>query len=58
VQNEPRIGMSKEEVRAMWGEPTDSLWEEPGEGDRSELWSYGNSRSVRFVKSRVSALQK
>lgn len=58
AQNEPRIGMSKEEVRAMWGEPTDSRWEEPGEGDLSELWSYGNSRSVRFVNDRVSAIQK
>jgi hypothetical protein len=58
VGDEPKIGMTTEEVRAMWGEPTDSLWEEPGVGDRSELWSYGNSRSVRFVKSRVAAIQK
>jgi hypothetical protein len=57
-QSEPRLGMTTEEVRAMWGEPTESLWEEPGAGDRSELWSYGNSRSVRFVKNRVSAIQK
>jgi hypothetical protein len=55
---EPRIGMTMEEVRAMWGEPSDTRWEEPGEGDRSELWSYGNSRSVRFVNDRVSAIQK
>jgi hypothetical protein len=55
---DPRIGMTAEEVRAIWGEPTDTLWEEPGVGDRSEVWSYGNSRSVRFVKSRVSAVQK
>jgi hypothetical protein len=58
AQNEPRIGVTKEEVRAMWGEPTDSRWEEPGEGDLSEVWSYGNSRSVRFVNDRVSAIQK
>jgi hypothetical protein len=57
-QPEPRLGMTTEEVRAVWGEPTETLWEEPGVGDRSELWSYGNSRSVRFVKNRVSAIQK
>jgi hypothetical protein len=58
AQSEPRIGTTTEEVRAMWGEPTDTRWEEPGEGDVYELWSYGNSRSVRFVKDRVSAIQK
>jgi hypothetical protein len=55
---EPRIGMTPNEVRAMWGEPTDTRWEEPGEGDLYELWSYGDTRSVRFVKDRVSAIQK
>ena len=58
AQSEPRIGVTREEVRAMWGEPTDSGWEEPGEGDLYEVWSYGNSRSVRFVNDRVSAIQK
>src|ERR1700680_1723128 len=58
AQSEPRIGMTTAEVRAMWGEPTDTRWDEPGEGDLSELWSYGDSRSVRFVKDRVSAIQK
>jgi hypothetical protein len=57
-QREPQLGMTTEEVRTIWGEPAESLWEEPGVGDRSELWSYGNSRSVRFVKARVSAIQK
>jgi len=55
---EPRIGMTAEEVRHLWGEPTDMRWDEPGEGERSELWSYGNSRSIRFVNDRVSAIQK
>jgi hypothetical protein len=55
---EPRVGMTTEEVRAMWGEPTDTLWEEPGVGARSEVWSYGNTRSVRFVNNRVSAIEK
>ena len=56
---EPRIGMTTEEVRAIWGEPTDTHWEEPGDGDRSEIWSYGASRSVRFDgKRRVAAIQQ
>jgi hypothetical protein len=56
---EPRIGMTTEEVRAIWGEPTDTHWEEPGDGDLSELWSYGPSRSVRFDrKRRVAAIQQ
>jgi hypothetical protein len=56
---EPRIGMTTEEVRAIWGEPTDTHWEEPGDGDLSEIWSYGPSRSVRFDrKRRVAAIQQ
>jgi len=56
---EPRIGMTTEEVRAIWGEPTDTHWEEPGDGDLSEIWSYGASRSVRFdSKRRVAAIQQ
>jgi len=56
---EPRIGMTTEEVRAIWGEPTDTRWEEPGDGDLSEVWSYGASRSVRFDrKRRVAAIQQ
>ena len=56
---EPQIGMTTEEVRAIWGEPTDSHWEEPGDGDLSELWSYGASRSVRFDrKRRVAAISQ
>src|SRR5215471_6448813 len=56
---EPRIGMTTEEVRAIWGEPTDTRWEEPGDGDLSEIWSYGASQSVRFDrKRRVAAIQQ
>ena len=37
------------------GEPTDTFQEEPGDGGRFEVWSYGASRSVRFDrKSRVT----
>jgi hypothetical protein len=56
---EPRIGMTTDEVRAIWGEPTDSVQEEPGDGGRFEVWSYGASRSVRFDrKRRVAAIQQ
>ena len=56
---EPRVGMTTDEVRAIWGEPTDTVQEEPGDGPRVEVWSYGASRSVRFDrKRRVAAIQK
>ena len=56
---EPRIGMTTDEVRAIWGEPTDTVQEEPGDGGRFEVWSYGASRSVRFDrKRRVAAIQQ
>jgi hypothetical protein len=55
---EPRVGMTTEEVRAIWGEPTNTVQEEPGDGPRSEVWSYGDSRSVRFDRrGRVTAIQ-
>ena len=51
--------MTSDEVRAIWGEPTEIIQEEPGEGSRFEVWSYGDSRSVRFDrKRRVSSVQK
>jgi hypothetical protein len=56
---EPRIGMLSDEVRAIWGEPTEIIQEEPGEGSRFEVWSYGDSRSVRFDrKRRVASIQQ
>jgi hypothetical protein len=56
---EPRVGMSADEVRAIWGEPTDTFNEEPGDGGRTETWAYGSDRSVRFDhKSRVIAVTK
>ena len=57
-QSRLRLGMTKEDVIARWGEPTDSHWEEPVEGERSEVWSYGNDRSVRFVHDLVSAMRQ
>jgi len=59
VPAEPRIGMTTDEVRAIWGEPTDTVQEEPGDGPRFEVWSYGTSRSVRFDrKRRVAAIKQ
>jgi hypothetical protein len=56
---EPRVGMTSDEVRAIWGEPTDVVQEEPGDGGRFEVWSYDGSRSVRFDrKRRVAAIQQ
>ena len=55
----PRVGMTTDEVRAIWGEPTEIIQEEPGEGSRFEVWSYDASRSVRFDrKRRVSSIQQ
>ncbi len=54
---EPHVGMTTEEVRNIWGEPTETVQEEPQKGSRSEIWSYGGSRSVRFDRlGRVSAI--
>ena len=56
---EPRVGMTAEEVRTIWGEPTDTFNEEPGAGERSEVWAYGSDRTVRFDhRSRVIAVEK
>ena len=53
-----RLGMTKQDVRAMWGEPTDSHLEELDEGERAQVWSYGNARSVRFIHDIVSAMRQ
>ena len=53
----PRVGMTADEVKTIWGEPTEIIQEEPGEGSRFEVWSYG-SGTVRFDrKRRVAAVQ-
>jgi hypothetical protein len=55
---EPRIGMTIDEVRALWGEPVETFEEELKEG-RTELWRYGDNRSVRFNhKRRVLAVER
>ena len=56
--SEPRIGMTEDEVRAIWGEPEETIQDEPKEG-RIEIWRYGDSRSVHFSnKHRVVAVQR
>jgi hypothetical protein len=55
---EPRVGMTTEEVRAVWGEPMNFYSDELVDG-RVEIWSYGASRSVQFdLKGRVTAMQR
>jgi hypothetical protein len=58
AQSTLRPGMTMEDVRAIWGEPTDSHWEEPSEAERSEVWLYGDARSVRFIDGLVSAIRQ
>ena len=59
VPAEPRVGMTTDEVRAIWGEPAEIIQEEPGDGGRFQVWSYGESRSVRFDrKRRVAAIRQ
>ena len=51
--------MTTDEVRAIWGEPAEIIQEEPGDGGRFQVWSYGESRSVRFDrKRRVAAIRQ
>lgn len=53
----PRVGMTTNEVKAMWGEPHDTTREEYAKGD-IETWEYGDSRSIRFdAKGRVTEVK-
>ena len=55
---EPRIGMTIDEVKVLWGEPEEIIQDEPVEG-RIEIWRYAYSRSVHFSnKHRVLAVQR
>jgi hypothetical protein len=55
---EPRIGMTPDEVRALWGEAVETMEDEQRQG-RVEIWRYGDSRSVQFDrKHRVIAVQR
>ena len=55
---EPRVGMASEEVKALWGEPVETIQDEPVTG-RIEIWRYADGRSVQFNnKHRVLAVQQ
>ena len=47
AQRELRAGMSKSEVRAILGNPTNVMHEEGADGN-VYTWSYGGSRTVQF----------
>ena len=50
----PRLGMTSEEVRRIWGEPLGVTTEEFARKD-VEVWSYADSRSIEFDrKGRVT----
>jgi hypothetical protein len=54
----PEIGMTADEVRAIWGEPIEITQDEPRAG-RIEIWRYADGRSVQINnKQRVSAVQR
>jgi hypothetical protein len=55
---EPGLGMTPDEVRAIWGEPMETDQDELREG-RIEIWRYADRRSVQFnQKHRVLAVQR
>lgn len=55
--NAPRVGMTTDEVKAMWGEPIDTSKEEFVKGD-IETWKYTGSRSVQFDRTgRVTGIK-
>jgi hypothetical protein len=50
--------MASEEVKALWGEPVETIQDEPVTG-RIEIWRYADGRSVQFNnKHRVLAVQQ
>jgi len=46
---EPRVGMTANEVIAIWGTPLEAEQEERWKG-RVDVWHYGDGRSVEFSK--------
>lgn len=54
----PRVGMTTEQVKAIWGQPIDTTREEYAKGD-IETWTYADARSIRFdLKGRVSEIKR
>ena len=54
---EPRVGMSRTEAQAAWGQPVEISHEEQVRG-RVDTWSYGGSRSLEFENGVLSAIHK
>jgi hypothetical protein len=53
----PRVGMTSDEVKAIWGEPTNTNKEEFVKGT-VETWTYADSRSIQFDRRhRVISIQ-
>jgi hypothetical protein len=58
-KGEPRIGMTADEVRALFGEPEEMVEDEPATGGRVSNWRYADGRIVQFDnKHRVLAVQR
>jgi len=56
VASVPRVGMTANQVKAIWGEPLETNREEFVKGD-IETWTYTDSRSIRFdSKGRVQKI--
>jgi hypothetical protein len=55
----PQLGMTSEQVKAIWGEPLDVLQDEPRSGGRIEIWQYADGRSVQLDhRQRVLSVQQ
>jgi hypothetical protein len=62
----PRVGMTTDQVRRIWGEPTGDaihslvpIWHTEIGDEPIEIWSYGTTRSVQFDQNgRVSVLRR
>jgi hypothetical protein len=54
---EPRVGMTKTETQAIWGDPIEVTHEEVVQG-RVDTWSYGGSRSLQFENNRLSDIRR
>jgi hypothetical protein len=53
----PRVGMTTDDVQAIWGKPIDTSKEEFVKGT-FETWTYANSRTVQFDrKGRVTSIK-
>ena len=48
----PAVGMTTDEVRTIWGEPTTSSTEEHAKRD-IEVWTYADSRSIVFDRKGI-----